>query len=153
MAGDLIKDNLCAITMPASTIALSITPSVSSAPVESDEILDDSTYYSSICFKCLPEYTKPSSDLQNKLSWIWKYSYCIQHCQTKQEYFLCWYCHTHQKSSGLYQTTYAISSTINHLKKEIDGHSIIKEGPIIAVCSIAKKWKLIEILQFLHDVP
>ena len=68
MAGDLTEDNLRAIITPASIIAFSVAPSVSSAPVESDEIPDNSTYYSGICFKRLPEYTKPSSDLQNKPS-------------------------------------------------------------------------------------
>ena len=41
--------------------------------------------------------------------------------------------------SGLYQTTTAISSTINHLKKPLVGHGIIKEGLIITAQLIAKK--------------
>ena len=63
MTGDLTEDNLRAIATPASTVALSVAPSVSSAPVESNKIPDDSTYYISIYFKCLPEYIKPSLDL------------------------------------------------------------------------------------------
>jgi hypothetical protein len=63
MTGNLTKDNLCVIATPTSIIAFSITPSVSSTLVKSDEILDNSTYYSGICFKCLSKYTKPSSDL------------------------------------------------------------------------------------------
>ncbi|OCK97652.1 uncharacterized protein K441DRAFT_546314, partial [Cenococcum geophilum 1.58] len=49
--------------------------------------------------------------------------------------------------------TYAISSAINHLKKEINGHGIIKEGPVITICLIAKKRKLIKMLQSLYNIP
>ena len=66
MTGDLTEDNLRAIATPASTVALSVAPLVSSTPVESDEIPDDGTYYGGICFERLPKYTTPSSDLQNK---------------------------------------------------------------------------------------
>ena len=63
MTGDLTEDNLRVIATPASTVALSVAPLVSSALVESDKIPDDGTYYGGICFERLPEYTKPSSDL------------------------------------------------------------------------------------------
>jgi hypothetical protein len=49
---------------------------------------------------------------------------------------------------GLYQTTTVTSSAINHLKKRLVGYGITKEGPIIAAQSMAKKRKLIEMLQF-----
>ena len=54
---------------------------------------------------------------------------------------------------GLYQTTTATSSAINYLKKPLVGHGITKEGPTIMAQSMAKKRKLIEMLQASHDVP
>jgi hypothetical protein len=68
MTGDFTENNLYAIAMPASIIALSVIPLVFFTLVESDEILDNNIYYGGICFKCLPKYTKPSLDLQNKPS-------------------------------------------------------------------------------------
>jgi len=59
----------------------------------------------------------------------------------------------HHISTSLYQTTFATSSAINHLKKDTIGHGYTKEGPIIAAQSIAKKQKLIEMLQSSHNVP
>ena len=153
MMSDLTEANLHAIATPTSTIALSVAPSVSSALPEADNIPDDSTYYGGINFLRLPGYIKPSSELQNRPSWVWKYGYRIQHQQTKQEYFLCRYCHTHQISGGLYQTTTATRGAINHLKKPLVGHGITKEGPIIAAQSMAKKRKLIEMLQASHNIP
>ena len=50
MTGDLTKDNLRAIATPTSTIALSVAPLVSSAPVDLDNIPDNGTYFDGINF-------------------------------------------------------------------------------------------------------
>ena len=57
--GDFTKDNLYIIATPISIIALSVTPLVFFALVKSNKILNNSTYYSSICFKRLFKYIKP----------------------------------------------------------------------------------------------
>ena len=48
--------------MLASIVALSVAVLVPSALVESDKILDNNTYYSSIYFKRLLKYIKPFLD-------------------------------------------------------------------------------------------
>ena len=62
ITGDLIKNNLRVIIMLASIVALSVAVLVSSALAESDKILDNNTYYSSIYFKRLLKYIKPFLD-------------------------------------------------------------------------------------------
>ena len=61
--GDLTENNLHAIAMPTSIITLSVAPSVFSTLMESDEILNNGTYYGGICFERLSKYIKSSLDL------------------------------------------------------------------------------------------